>query len=200
MYPRYIEAYSWFANLMIMCRNAMIYCFKVKIEENFPMQTKTEGSEESEINVFIIEDHPQVRRALSRLIQREPNLNLSGVASSAEDALAVLPECQPPPDIALVDISLPKMSGLSLIRILHKKSPQLLCIVVSTHDGVRFAPKALRAGARGYLEKSSLNRKSITEAIHEVHKGRKAFSGYVAFPCTVTCFCRLQKEAAAVIS
>ncbi len=136
------------------------------------MATDLESSGEPEINVFIIEDHAQVRRAFSRFIQQQPNLNLCGVAASAEDALAKLPKCQPPPDIALVDISLPKMSGIALMHILYKQYPDLLCIVISTYDGNRYAPIALKAGARGYLEKASLNSESISEAIHQVYGGR----------------------------
>jgi DNA-binding NarL/FixJ family response regulator len=136
------------------------------------MATKTESSGEPEINIFIIEDHAQVRRAIGRFIQQQPDLNLCGVAASAEDALDKLPKCQPPPDIALVDISLPKMDGIALIQILTEQYPDLLCIVLSSFDGVIYAPRALMAGARGYLEKASLNSESISEAIHQVYDGR----------------------------
>lgn len=136
------------------------------------MATKTESPGEPEINIFIIDDHAQVRRAYGIFIQQQPNLNLCGEAASAEDALDKLPKCQPPPDIALVDISLPKMDGIALMQILYKQYPDLLCIVISTYDGNRYAPIALKAGARGYLEKASLNSESISEAIHQVYNGR----------------------------
>lgn len=136
------------------------------------MQTRADTPDHSPIHVFIVEDHTAVRRALSRMIRQATGFTLSGAAASAEDALAQLPNCKPPPDIALIDISLPNINGISLMHILYKKFPDLLCIVVSTYDGVQYAPKALRAGARGYLEKTALNRQSITEAIHQVHGGR----------------------------
>jgi DNA-binding NarL/FixJ family response regulator len=117
--------------------------------------------------VFIVEDHEAVRWVLRKFIQLSPDLSLCGEASSAEDALAQIPDSRP--QLVLVDVSLPGMNGIELIRILHKKYPDMLLLVLSGHDESVYAIMALRAGARGYAMKGETEK--LREAIRCVLNG-----------------------------
>jgi DNA-binding NarL/FixJ family response regulator len=117
--------------------------------------------------VFIVEDHAMVRRMLGKLIDRIPELTLCGTAASAEAALAQIPVQNP--QLVLVDISLPDMNGIELIRILHERWPAIRTLTLSGHDERLFAIQALRAGARGYVMKGKVEK--VVEAIHQVRNG-----------------------------
>ena len=125
------------------------------------------SSLENVISVFIVEDHKMVRRVMGQLIQRSPDLNLCGEAPSAEAALAQIPACQP--QLVLVDISLPGMNGIELIRILHEQYPEMWTLALSAHDESIYASQALRAGARGYVMKEKTE--NLLEAIRQVRNG-----------------------------
>jgi DNA-binding NarL/FixJ family response regulator len=125
------------------------------------------SSNEVVTSVFIVENHDVVRRLLATLIARTPDLTLSGQAVSAEEALEQIPLCRP--QLVLVDISLPGMDGIQLIRILRERDPELLALAVSGHDESVYALPALRAGARGYVMKGNLVK--VAEAIRHVRAG-----------------------------
>lgn len=101
--------------------------------------------------ILIVDDHPLVRKGLALTLEAEPDLEVCGQAASAEEALGMLDEVRP--DLAIVDISLPGMSGLELIKHLHAWNPELPVLVISRHDEALYAERAIRAGARGYVMK-----------------------------------------------
>jgi DNA-binding NarL/FixJ family response regulator len=119
------------------------------------------------ISVFIVEDHDLVRRMLGKLIRRNPELTLCGESPSAEEALLEIPDCQP--QLVLVDVSLPGLNGIELIRILHEKYPQMWVLAISGHDESVYAKPALQAGARGYVMKGKIE--NVEEAIRQVRDG-----------------------------
>ncbi len=101
--------------------------------------------------IYIVDDHPLMRKGLAMTIDKEMGYEVCGQAESAEEALADLVKLNP--DAAVVDISLPGMNGIELIKnVLHQK-PNLKILVVSRHDEELYAERALRAGAKGYLMK-----------------------------------------------
>lgn len=102
--------------------------------------------------VLIVDDHPLLRDALAQLIEQVDGLKVCGQASNFQEAMDGL-EAQRP-DIALVDIGLEGISGIELIRELAARSPGTLSIVLSMFDEFSYAPKALEAGAKGYIMKS----------------------------------------------
>jgi DNA-binding NarL/FixJ family response regulator len=124
-------------------------------------------SGQNETLVFIVEDHHMVRRMLGRLIQHTAGFSLCGEADSAEAALVQIPDCQP--QLVLVDISLPDMNGIELIRILSERYPLMLTMAISGHDESVYAIAALEAGARGYVMKEKPER--VVEGIHHVRDG-----------------------------
>jgi DNA-binding NarL/FixJ family response regulator len=100
--------------------------------------------------IFIVEDHDWAREALASLLRLEPDLEVCGTASSAEDALESLPSgC----DLVLVDIGMRGMSGLELIRTIRERWPDLRCVVLSGQPSAQYAAAAHEAGAAAYVEK-----------------------------------------------
>ena len=101
--------------------------------------------------IYIVDDHPLMRKGLAMTIDKEMGYEVCGQAESAEQALSEMVSLNP--DAAVVDISLPGMNGIELIKnVLHQK-PNLKILVVSRHDEELYAERALRAGAKGYLMK-----------------------------------------------
>ena len=119
--------------------------------------------------IFIVDDHPLVREWLSALLRQQPGLDLAGEADDASTALAAM--LANPPDVAIVDLSLKNSSGLDLIKDLTEHLPGTQAIVLSMHDEVFYAERALRAGARGYVTKQEATER-ILEAIRTVQSGR----------------------------
>jgi len=118
--------------------------------------------------VFIVDDHPLVRDGLSTLINQENDLEVCGTAEDAPSALAAMAASRP--HVALVDISLKDNSGLELIKDLKIQQPSVAVIVVSMHDEMLYAERALRAGARGYVMKRETTR-NVLAAIRRVLEG-----------------------------
>lgn len=101
--------------------------------------------------VFIVDDHPLVREWLGSLIAREPDLELCGAADDAAKALTALADAQP--DVAVVDLSLNRSSGLDLIKDIRLQFPAVQILVLSMHEEISYPERAFRAGARGYVLK-----------------------------------------------
>ncbi len=118
--------------------------------------------------VLIVDDHPLMRKGLALTLSMEGGLDVCAQAESAEDALDQLEETNP--DVAVVDISLPGMSGLELIKHLQVFNPDLRIIVVSRHDEALYAERAIRAGARGYVMKLEAG-EVIVDAVNKVLMG-----------------------------
>jgi DNA-binding NarL/FixJ family response regulator len=131
----------------------------------------------SQARVLVVDDHPVVRLGIRQMIASEPSLAVCGEASSAEEALRACRASDV--DLALVDLSLGAASGLELIKQLHEEHPTLQILVLSMHDESLFAQRALRAGARGYLQKHEAI-DGLVQAIHQVLSGKVYVSDSVA--------------------
>jgi DNA-binding NarL/FixJ family response regulator len=118
-------------------------------------------------SVLVVEDHAIFARVLERLLRERGQLDVQAVVGSAEDALETLARLNV--DLVLVDVSLPKRSGISLVLILHEKYPQLPCVMLSGHLSPHYVRRSLAAGARGYLVKDHSS--EILVAIERVLKG-----------------------------
>ena len=121
------------------------------------------------IDIVLVDDHPLMRKGLARTIEAEADLNVVGQMNSAEEALEALDELAP--DLAVVDISLPGMSGLELIKHLQSRFSDLATLVVSRHDESLYAERCIRAGAKGYVMKQEAG-DVIVQAIRKVLDGR----------------------------
>jgi DNA-binding NarL/FixJ family response regulator len=118
-------------------------------------------------SILLVEDHEIFALALRRVLTERGNLEIAGVAESAEDALDMLPGLDV--DLVLVDVSLPRQSGISLVTSLHEKYPDLPCVMLSGHLSPHYARSSLAAGARGYLVKDYAG--EILQGIHRVLQG-----------------------------
>ena len=118
--------------------------------------------------VVIVDDHPLMRKGLIMSLESESDIEISGQASNAEEALSMVEEIEP--DLVIVDISLPGMSGLELIKHMHAIRPNILTLVVSRHDESLYAERAIRAGARGYVMKLEAGRVMV-KAVRRVLNG-----------------------------
>lgn len=101
--------------------------------------------------VLVIDDHPIVREGLTLLLDQQPDLCVCGDAIDAASARRAVRELGP--DVALLDLSLGRESGLELIPLLLEEAPDLAILVLSMHDETLYAKRALQAGARGYIMK-----------------------------------------------
>ena len=123
--------------------------------------------------IFIVEDHAVIRRGYSSLIKRRPDLEVCGEAISGEDALNTIPDCGP--DLVLIDVSLPGMSGVDLVRRLKVAQPNLATLVVSGHEESLFSEGVLAAGAKGYIMKEQAP-DVLIDAIYIVLSGKQYLS------------------------
>ena len=111
-----------------------------------PSQTK-----ERKINIFLVDDHPLIRKGLSQLLGQEENMQICGEAENVPTALKGI--SQTGPDLVIADISLPGNNGLELIKNIKALYPHLKVLVFSMHDEIVYAQRALRAGAQAYIMK-----------------------------------------------
>jgi len=117
----------------------------------------------------VVDDHPLTRHGMAQLILQHPDLTVCGEAGNAEDALGKVRALRP--ELVLVDITLPGKPGLELIKDLTALHPEVWVLVVSMHDESLYAERALKAGARGYLMKSS-GGDELVKAIRHVLAGQ----------------------------
>ena len=120
-------------------------------------------------SIFLVDDHPLVREWLTNLLDQLNDLKVCGEAASAETALDGIRASKP--DIAIIDLSLPEGSGLTLIKSIKAEIPETAIVVLSMHDERFYAERAFRAGARGYVMKGE-STSSIAAAIREVLGGK----------------------------
>jgi len=118
--------------------------------------------------LYLVDDHPLVREWLATLIQQQPDLTVCGQASTSSEALAGVAAERP--EVVVVDLALGGESGLELIKKLRAAHPEVLILVLSMHDGVFYAERAMKAGARAYVMKREATDKVI-EAVRQILSG-----------------------------
>jgi DNA-binding NarL/FixJ family response regulator len=129
------------------------------------------------IRVLAVDDHPIVRDGIARLIGTQSDIELIAEASDGEEAVEQFRKHQP--DVTLMDLQMPTMSGIDAISAIRGEFPQARIIVLTTYTGDVQVVRALKAGADGYLLKSSL-RKELLETIRAIHAGQKRLTSEVA--------------------
>ena len=119
--------------------------------------------------IFIVDDHPLVRSGLRQLIEGDADFRVCCEAASVSEAMRVIAEC--PPDLAIIDLSLPDGNGLELVKRLQAHHPEVLILVCSMHEEDLFAERALQAGANGYINKQEAA-DQVVHAIRWLLKGK----------------------------
>jgi len=118
--------------------------------------------------ILLVDDHPFMRAGLAGLIERQPDLMVCGEAGNPIEAFHALEKAKP--DLILTDLTMPGRSGLEFIKDLRAAEPTLAILVISMHDEVVQAERALRAGARGYIMKEA-GGENLLAAIRQVLRG-----------------------------
>jgi two-component system NarL family response regulator len=129
------------------------------------------------IRVLIVEDHNVVRQGLVALLNVAEGLKVVGEAADGVEAVAQIRKHQP--DITLIDLRLPRMSGVEVIERIRLETPQARFIVLTTYDGDEDIYRALKAGARAYLLKGMTSEELIA-TIRVVHAGRSHIPAVIA--------------------
>jgi DNA-binding NarL/FixJ family response regulator len=119
--------------------------------------------------ILIVDDHPFMRAGLAQLIDKQRDLIVGGEAGNPHEALRELAKIKA--DLVLTDITMPGRSGLEFIKDLQAQYPTLPILVVSMHDEIIYAERALRAGARGYIMKEAGGDNLLT-AIRQILNGQ----------------------------
>jgi DNA-binding NarL/FixJ family response regulator len=132
---------------------------------------------ENKKRIFIVDDHPIVREGLITIINHEKDFEVCGEADEAREALKVISELKP--DVVVVDITLKNSDGIELTKNLKARYPTLPVIVLSIHDELTYAERALRAGAQAYLMKEVVSENIVT-AIRTVLSGEIYVSNAMA--------------------
>ncbi|MCL4395930.1 MAG: response regulator transcription factor [Chloroflexi bacterium] len=125
------------------------------------------------VNILIADDHELIREGLKKILKKEPDLEVLAEARNAQEVYAQVKS--QPPDIVLLDISMPGISGLDVLTQLRQEHPKLPVLILSMHPEDRFAVRALKAGAAGYITKDSAV-SELVQAIRKVVAGGKYVS------------------------
>jgi two-component system NarL family response regulator len=129
------------------------------------------------IRVMLVDDHQLVREALRDAIARETDIDVVGEAGNGQIALALVQQCQP--DVIVLDVGLPDMSGAEVARKMRSLCEKVKLVALSGYNDKRFVTEMLRAGATAYVAKSSAGIE-LVRAIRAVMQGESAFSPEIA--------------------
>jgi DNA-binding NarL/FixJ family response regulator len=135
------------------------------------------GKDSQPIRVLSVDDHLLLREGITAVIEEQPDMTLVAEAASGQEALAAFRQHQP--DVTLMDLKMPDMSGIKAIAAIRAEFPPARIIVLTTYAGDVQAVEALKAGALGYLLKNML-RKELIEAIRAVHAGKRYLPAEIA--------------------
>jgi len=129
------------------------------------------------IKLLIVDDHDLVRTGLRHIVSGDPEIEVVGEAGNGEEAITKNRELQP--DVVLLDISMPGLSGFEVTKRLQQVSPDARIIILTVHAESPFPSKLLDAGATGYLAKGC-EASELLAAIHSVSEGKRYIGGDIA--------------------
>ena len=129
------------------------------------------------IRVVLADDHVFVRDGIKSLLENEANIEVAGEAIDGADALEVVAETKP--DLLIVDIRMPNLTGIEVVEKLRSENNNVKIIMLSMHESEEYVLKSIKAGADGYLLKGS-SKEEFLKALHTVAAGGKYFSGDIS--------------------
>ena len=125
---------------------------------------------ERPIRILCVDDHYLLREGIAAVLERQPDMVLVGEAATGRDAIEAYARCRP--DVTLMDLRMPDMSGVQVISAIRAQYSSARFIVLTTYAGDQQAVESFRAGASGYLLKNML-RKELVETIRNVNAGKR---------------------------
>ena len=125
------------------------------------------------ISIILADDHPVVRRGLQAVLNEEPDFSIVGVASDGLEAVRATERLNP--DVMILDLMMPGLSGLEVLRILRERSLRTRIVILSMYCSRAFVAQALQNGATGYVLKESTE-KDLSCAVREAAAGRRFLS------------------------
>lgn len=131
---------------------------------------------ERPVTLFLADDHPLLRMGLSLAFQAKDNISLIGEADNGFDAIEKIKTLKP--DVALLDIDMPGLSGTAAIRVLRKIYPDMKILVLSTYNDEHYIREAMSAGANGYIMKT-VDIDNLVDIIICFNAGREVVSPYL---------------------
>jgi DNA-binding NarL/FixJ family response regulator len=134
-------------------------------------------SNASTIRVFSVDDHPLLREGIATLVNSQPDMKLIAQASTGTEAVQVFKQHEP--DVTLLDLRLPDMSGIDTLIAIRTAFPEARIIMLTTFEGDVEIQRALQAGARGYLLKN-MPPSELLDVIRQVHAGKKRIPPEIA--------------------
>ncbi|HYV82350.1 MAG TPA: response regulator transcription factor [Pyrinomonadaceae bacterium] len=134
-------------------------------------------SNEQPIRVFSVDDHPLLREGIAALINNQPDMVLVGEAATGGEAIQRFKEHVP--DVTLLDLRLPDMSGIDVLIAIRSEFPEARLVMLTTFEGDVEVQRALQAGARGYLLKN-MPPSELLDVIRQVHAGKKRIPPEIA--------------------
>ncbi|MNE40249.1 Transcriptional regulatory protein DegU [compost metagenome] len=129
------------------------------------------------IRVVLADDHVFVRDGIKSLLENEANIEVVGEAIDGADALEVVAATKP--DLLIVDIRMPNLTGIEVVEKLRSENNNVKIIMLSMHESEEYVLKSIKAGADGYLLKGS-SKEEFLKALHSVSSGGKYFSGDIS--------------------
>ncbi|WP_264554130.1 response regulator transcription factor [Flavobacterium sp. N2038] len=129
------------------------------------------------IRVVLADDHVFVRDGIKSLLENEANIEVAGEAIDGADALEVVAATKP--DLLIVDIRMPNLTGIEVVEKLRNENNNVKIIMLSMHESEEYVLKSIKAGADGYLLKGS-SKEEFLKALHVVSGGGKYFSGDIS--------------------
>jgi DNA-binding NarL/FixJ family response regulator len=134
-------------------------------------------SDESQIRVLSVDDHPSLREGIAIIIENEPDMVLVSQASTGAEAIEHFRAEKP--DVTLMDLRLPDLSGIDALIAIRQEFPDARIVILTTFEGDVEIQRALQAGARGYVLKTMTPRE-LVQVIRQVHSGKKAIPPAIA--------------------
>jgi DNA-binding NarL/FixJ family response regulator len=146
---------------------------------------------EASIRVVVADDHAIVREGIRHVLERAPGVSVIAEASDGEEALAAVEEHAP--DLLVLDISMPGMTGLEVARLLREREQDLGILILSIHDNPEYVLEAVRAGADGYVLKDA-GPGELRGAVQAIQEGREYLSERVTLQLSKALRSELERE------
>ena len=129
------------------------------------------------INILITDDHSMIREGLKKILNEQSDMKVIGEASNYHEAIEAVKKSKP--EIVILDISMPGRNGLDVLKDLKAEHSKLKVLILSMHPVERFALRAIKAGASGYVTKENAT-EELVNAIRKIHAGQKYINSALA--------------------